>query len=247
MKIIFLGTNGWFSTKTGNTICTLVESEKYYVVFDAGDGIQKLDKYVTKRKPIYLFLSHLHLDHVFGLHILPKFKFKNKFVLYCPKELKKDFDKLNNHPFIMPLEVVSPGIEIKELSAKRKDLPFSVEIKKLNHIDLTFGYRIFLDGKIISYCCDTGKSKNVLKLSNGADALIHDCSNRPGLKDAGWGHVNPQEAAQIAKKTGAKKLFLTHFSSVQYTAIKDRLKAQTLARKIFKNTTVAMDEMTVEI
>ena len=72
MKIIFLGTNGWFSTPTGNTPCILIDAKDHYVIFDAGNGIYKIDKYITEEKPISLFISHFHLDHVSGLHNLDK-------------------------------------------------------------------------------------------------------------------------------------------------------------------------------
>lgn len=29
MRIIFLGTNGWYDTDTGNTVCILLESKDY--------------------------------------------------------------------------------------------------------------------------------------------------------------------------------------------------------------------------
>ncbi len=73
MKITFLGTNGWYDTSTGNTICILVETDKYNIVLDAGNGLYKIDRYISSEKPVYLFLSHFHLDHIIGLHILGKF------------------------------------------------------------------------------------------------------------------------------------------------------------------------------
>ncbi len=72
MKIIFLGTNGWYTTQTGNTPAVLIDSKNHYVVFDAGNGIYKLDQYITEPKPISLFISHFHIDHVSGLHSLGK-------------------------------------------------------------------------------------------------------------------------------------------------------------------------------
>lgn len=52
MKIIFLGTNGWYDTKTGNTICTLIETDNEYIILDAGNGIYKIDKYIKKIRRI---------------------------------------------------------------------------------------------------------------------------------------------------------------------------------------------------
>ena len=41
MDIIFLGTNGWYDSPTGSTICTLINSERYHILLDAGNGIYK--------------------------------------------------------------------------------------------------------------------------------------------------------------------------------------------------------------
>ncbi|MEK7333592.1 MAG: ribonuclease Z, partial [Nitrospirota bacterium] len=60
MKITFLGTNGWYDTATGNTICILVETERYDIILDAGNGLYKADRYISNKKPVYLFLSHFH-------------------------------------------------------------------------------------------------------------------------------------------------------------------------------------------
>ena len=75
MKIVFLGTNGWYDTETGNTICTLVQTNEYNIIFDAGNGIHKVDRYIDWSKPAFLFLGHFHVDHIEGFHILAKFRF----------------------------------------------------------------------------------------------------------------------------------------------------------------------------
>ncbi|MFX1587847.1 MAG: MBL fold metallo-hydrolase, partial [Promethearchaeota archaeon] len=63
MRVIFLGTNGWYATDIGNTVSTLIDSKNYYIILDAGDGIYKIDQYIKNNKPIIVLLSHLHLDH----------------------------------------------------------------------------------------------------------------------------------------------------------------------------------------
>jgi len=61
MRIIFLGTNGWYSTDTGNTVCTFIETKTHYIILDAGDGFHKIDQYIDDEKPIILFLSFFPL------------------------------------------------------------------------------------------------------------------------------------------------------------------------------------------
>ena len=89
MKIIFLGTNGWYDTETGNTVCVLIETEREFIILDAGSGLYKIDEYIRTRKPIYLFLSHFHLDHIIGLYTLNKFNFSQGIDIYGPKGIKK--------------------------------------------------------------------------------------------------------------------------------------------------------------
>ena len=81
MQVTFLGTNGWYDTLTGNTCSALVRSAAYDILLDAGNGIAKADQYISQEKPVILFISHLHLDHIAGLHTLVKFRFKKGLTL----------------------------------------------------------------------------------------------------------------------------------------------------------------------
>lgn len=247
MKLTFLGTNGWYDNGIGNTACALLESEKYYIIFDAGNGIYKLPNYIKSKKPIFLFLSHLHLDHIFGLHIFPKFKFKNKINIFCAKEQIKYLKKIFGHPYAMPFREMKIDVKISELPKNPRKLPFHVEHRKLYHIDPTFGYRLKIDGKIIAYCSDTGVCKNSVYLAQNADVLIHECAAVPKFLSGKWGHSNPEEAARVAKEASCTKLFLTHFSANKYVTLKDRNKAEKVARIIFKNTFAAKEDKTVNI
>jgi len=103
MKVIFLGTNGWYDTKTGNTICTLIDSQEGYVILDAGDGICKAKKYITEDKPIFLFISHLHLDHISGFHVFPSFLSRKKIEIIIEKGNKELLESIVRHPFMIPL------------------------------------------------------------------------------------------------------------------------------------------------
>ncbi|MCJ7596421.1 MAG: hypothetical protein MUO52_16765, partial [Desulfobacterales bacterium] len=70
LRVHFLGTNGWYDTVTGNTVCIALDHRDFVLVLDAGNGIQRLDSISVGDRPVFIFLSHLHLDHVCGLHIL---------------------------------------------------------------------------------------------------------------------------------------------------------------------------------
>jgi ribonuclease BN (tRNA processing enzyme) len=247
MKICFLGTNGWYDTETGNTPCTLVDAKDQYLVFDAGNGIHKLDKYTKKKKSIHLFISHLHIDHIVGLHILGKFHFEAPFHLYLPQGTKKHLEIFTNHPFTSPLDKLSYRIEVHELTEGEHQLPFKLTAKKINHVDACYGYRVEVDEKTIAYCADTGLSENAVSLAKNADILIHECAYKEDAPPSSWGHVRPSEAAHVAQKAEAKKLVLIHLSANFYPDFKSRKEAENIAKKTFSNTVAAKDNMVVEI
>jgi ribonuclease BN (tRNA processing enzyme) len=247
MKLTFLGTNGWYSNRNANTICTLLETEKYYIVFDAGDGIYKLDQFIKDKKPIILFLSHLHIDHIVGFHIFPKFRFENEVTIICPKGTKKDLEKIIAHPFAMPFSEMKIKVTVSEVDEGRHEIPIAFKCKKILHTDLCFGYRLEIEGRTISYLCDTGICDNAKALAQNADVVIHECSMGSGVSAGDWGHVSPEEVAQMIKGVGTKKLILTHFSASQYPSQKERKVAQDIAQKIFPETICAEDDLVVEI
>ena len=247
MKIIFLGTNGWYATKTGNTVCMLLDTNDYYIILDAGDGIYKVDRYIKTEKPIYLFLSHFHLEHILGLHILNKFEFKRPLRIYGKKGVKEIVSQIASNPFTKPFDELPYKVIVEELSEGSHELPFHTTCKLLPHPDPSLGYRFELDEKIITYCTDTGPHKNVFELAKDADIFISECAYKSGHLDKEWSHMNPEEAAKIAKKANVKQLILTHFDAEEYKMISEREGAEKNARKIFENTIVALDDMKLEL
>jgi len=248
LKIIFLGTNGWYSTDLGNTICTLIETSKFYLILDAGDAFYKLDTYIKRNKPIYLFLSHLHLDHIIGLHTLNKFNFTQGIDLYSYFGTLKYINELIDHPYSASLDQIKTEIRNYEIKEGRQKTPlFSFECRLLLHTDPCLGYRFQIENKIITYCTDTGLCENLNILSKDADLLISECGYKVDTEYSEWPHLNPETAANVAKKNNVKKLILTHFSADLYSTKKDRENAEVISKSIFENSKVAYDDLTIEL
>jgi ribonuclease BN (tRNA processing enzyme) len=247
MKIVFLGTNGWYSTDQGNTMCTYISTEEFDIILDAGDGLYKIDKYVKGDKPIVLLLSHTHLDHVIGLHILNKFRFQSKINIYGLIGIKKALVSLLNHPYTAALSETPLNISINELNEGTVKTPFNLKCNLLEHSDPCLGFRIEIEGKVITYCTDTGLCDNLYELSDEADVLITECSYKSGQEKWGWPHLKPEEAAEVALKSNVKKLILTHFDASIYLNSENRKEAEIKARKIFPNTISANDELSIDL
>lgn len=249
MKVIFLGTNGWYDTPTGNTICTLIRAADHDIILDAGIGFYKLDRFIPEgdEKPTTLLLSHFHLDHIYGLHMLVKCRFPSGLAICGPDGTRKIIDTIVNSPFTVSLQQLPYKTAVYELPEESDRLPFVIDSLPLLHSGLTLGYRIQIDGKIVAYCPDTGYCENAVILARNADLFIAECAYKSGETNESWPHLNPESAARLAAEAGAKKLALTHFSAGTYLSLDERKVSESVARKIFPETLAANDETILEL
>ena len=246
MKITFLGTNGWYDTDCGNTICTLIETKTAYILLDAGNGIYKADKYIKKNLPVYLLLSHFHIDHTEGLHILAKFRFTSLEII-GQTGTKKTIGEFLSPKYSLPVTRLPYPCKVTDIHEGWYRRPFRFRTLPLEHASRCFGYRLEMEGKIISYCTDTGYCKNSEELSANADLLISECAFLSGQQSEAWPHMNPQLAARLAVQSDAKRLALTHFDAALYTTRAKRAKAQMQAKRIFPHSFAASDGLSIVI
>lgn len=247
MRVIFTGTNGWFETATGNTLCVLLKTADYDIILDAGSGFFKLDSYIDGSKPVYLLLSHFHMDHITGLHGLSKINCSKGLTIIGQPGTRDVIKMLVNKPFTVPLEHLSYKTEILELPADHCRVPFGLEYLPMTHADPCLGYRVTADGKSVAFCTDTGYCENAVKLGRNADLLITECAFRPGESNDAWPHLNPETAARIALEAGASRLALAHFDAARYITSDDRKNAEIKARETFAPASAAYDLMEIEI
>jgi ribonuclease BN (tRNA processing enzyme) len=241
MRIVFLGTNGWYSSETGDTLCVAVETEKYNLILDAGNGIRKLDKYLDLGKETLLFLSHYHLDHIIGMHILHRFGFRHPLRIVGPPGIRGTLNTIMRPPFAQRLEDFEYEIELIEAGAMGDSIPFPVRALPLVHVSPCYGYRFEIDGVVLAFCTDTGPCENLSTLARGADCLILECSLREDRLEMSWPHLGPVGAAEIARKAGARRLLLSHFEALSYATIEDRYESERRARAIFASTDITRD------
>ena len=247
MKIVFAGTTGWFETETGNTLCVLLKTTGYDIILDAGSGFFRLDRYIDGTKPVYLLLSHFHMDHISGLHGLSKINCGRGLAIIGQTGTREVINMLVNRPFTVPLDSLQYKTEILELPSDHACVPFGLEFLPMTHSDPCLGYRVTADGKSVAFCTDTGYCENAVRLAHNASLLITECAFRPGESNDAWPHLNPETAARIALEAGASKLVLSHFDASRYLTAGDRENAQVNAQKVFPGTTAAYDMMELEI
>lgn len=247
MNIHFLGTNGWYNTATGQTSCVLIDAEEATIILDAGNGLQKIDDHITTDKPIYLFLSHFHLDHTYGLHTLPKFHFKQGITIIGQAGSRKYLGQLINRPWTCPIDQLRTPVSIHEVEEGEHQQPIPFKCRFLIHADPTLGFRFKLEGKSVSYCTDTGVCDAAVDLGEEADLLITECAWKERNQFAPWPHLAPEDAADMAKAAKAKRLALMHFDARNYPTHESRLEAEGRAQAIFPATHAMSDDQVIEL
>ena len=247
MKVIFLGTNGWYDTPTGNTVSIAMDGADYLIILDAGSGLAKLDQYVSFNRPAFLFLSHLHLDHLIGLHMVNAYQFPRGLSICGETGIGSILGRLLDAPFTVPMKDYKFETCFVELPREEKSFPFAVKSLPLSHSVPALGYRFELEGRVIVYVGDTGYCPNAVELAKGADLLITECAYRSGEQNEAWPHLNPESAARIASEAGAKRLALIHFDARLYRTMEDRKDGEAAARKIFPDAIATEDGLAVEV
>ena len=113
--------------------------------------------------------------------------------------------------------------------------------KKITPDETTY----IVKGKRIGIIADTSPCNNCYKIAKDTDLLICESTYESTLEAKGeeYCHMTAKQAAEIANKSNAKKLILTHFSA-RYTDVKH---VEDDAKQIFDNSKAAWDLMKVDI
>ena len=124
----------------------------------------------------------------------------------------------------------------------QKGKTITINGKKIEGKKLTFKEK----PRKIAVIMDTKLNENCHKIAKDADILICESTYSKDEKELAEKHfhLTSEQSAQIAKKSEAKKLILTHLSQ-RYEKNYDKIIKE--AKKIFKNTTVANDFDKLEV
>ncbi|OCA87171.1 MBL fold metallo-hydrolase [Pseudobacillus wudalianchiensis] len=212
-----------------------------HILVDCGEGTtaQLMKAGIAPEKIHYLFMTHLHSDHVFGYgqFLLGGWGLgRRKLTIVGPKGMKH-FHETILHLFEEDISYRTslgrPGngvldvniIEIDEPGEIYCGLPWKITTAEMLHNVLTYGYRFEVGEKTVVLSGDTAPTSDLVKLSKDADLLVMDACLAPTsvyrhtdsaeLKEI-WDnlqkeHCTPEQAGRIGKEAGVKTLVLTHF------------------------------------
>lgn len=256
MQVTFWGTRGSIATPGpdtmrygGNTSCVEVGLENgTVIIFDAGTGIRALGNLLlTQPGPVrvYLFLSHMHWDHIQGLPFFaPAYIAGTELTILGPRvgplSLEQSIcDQMRSPYFPVPMHAMGAAIRFVELAeGSRVTLPgATVDVHVLNHPGRSLGYRLVADGRTLVYATDSEPYSDaaasrhltepsaLVQLARHADLLIHDAQYTPEEypRHLGWGHSTYCDALQLAHLAQVQQLALYHHDPSHTDGIIDHI------------------------
>lgn len=241
MEITLWGSRGSIATSGpetqrygGNTSCVeVVSNDGDRLILDAGTGIRKLGQRLKEQEclRVDLLLTHLHMDHIFGLGFFqPLFDKNVEAHIYGPADNEGDLEtRLSRYlsPPLFPLSLHDLPCKLFLHPLKRETLQintFAVSCDFVNHPGDTLGYRISAKEGSIAYISDHELAPEFVKYSTdikkfpayhiakNVDLLLHDCqyNNEDYPIHQGWGHSTLEQALEFATLCGVKNLVTFH-------------------------------------
>jgi phosphoribosyl 1,2-cyclic phosphodiesterase len=217
----------------GNTSCVEVMiGDEEALVLDAGTGIRELGRDLLDRgtRRIYLFLTHLHLDHVEGLRFFaPLWDRTVSLEVWGPRSpvlpLRERLLRTFSPPlFPLDLRDVPAAITFHDLPGEpwhRNGISLYSDL--VLHPGPTLGYRIEIDGSSLAYLPDhepalagiEGRTIDWISgsaLAQGADLVLHDAqyTEEEYAARVGWGHSSIDAAVAFCRAVAAKRVVLVH-------------------------------------
>lgn len=240
MKLLLLGTGGYYPTRQRHTACLMLPETG--VVLDAGSGMCRLADYLQTGR-LDVFLTHAHLDHVAGLtylvNVVPPQVLENTTVHGDAAKLAA----VRAHVFAEPIFPVAPSFRFAPLTGPCP-LPGGGTLSHfpLEHPGGSLGFRLDWPGHSLAYVTDTTAAVGADYIENirGVDLLVHeayfadDSDNLPSIT----GHSALLPVAEVAAAADVGRLVLVH---IDPRIEGDRAFDLAAARRIFDSIELGVD------
>ena len=214
MKLVLLGTGGYFPTSERQTACLMLP--EIGVVLDAGTGMYRVGQQLCTDR-LDIFLTHAHLDHVAGLtylcNIVPKDVLNRTTVHGDAAKLSA----VREHLFAEAIFPLAPQFRFKTLSESLQ-LPGGAFLTHfaLQHPGGSIGYRLDWNDRSMAYVTDTTAvvGASYIEKIRGVDLLIHEAyfSTDTGDLPQITGHSSLGRVAALAAEAKIGRLVLTHIN-----------------------------------
>ena len=245
MKLVLLGTGGYYPTSQRHTACLMLP--EIGVVLDAGSGMCRLGEHLQTDR-LEIFLTHAHLDHVAGLtylvNVVPAEVLKNTTVHGEAAKLAA----VREHLFAELIFPVAPPFRFEPLSGPCP-LPGGGTLTyfPLRHPGGSLGFRLDWPEHSLGYVTDTtavADADYVAKI-HGVDLLIHEAyfaDDNDGMTTE-TGHSSLLRVAEVGAAAEVGRLVLVHINPFLEP---DTLLDLSAARRAYNHIEMGTDGMVVQ-
>jgi phosphoribosyl 1,2-cyclic phosphodiesterase len=238
MRVRFFGVRGSVPTPGpstvrygGNTVCveiTLADDTR--LVLDAGTGLRDLGKQLHLEgyaRPIHMFITHPHWDHILGLPFFGPVYSKDSTIVMHPftpraAERVRNPIMFDGDHFPIRFTDLPATFEQAELQADHRVGSARVQHIDLNHPGGAVGFRVDDDdGTSLCYLTDnelhppgtvTTTPEELARFAHGASLVIHDAqylsTDMPAKR--GWGHSVVDDVLALARDSECRAVALHH-------------------------------------
>jgi len=221
-KVIILGSSNAIPTRDSeNTHMVIVGEERTLLIDSVSNPILRLEQAGVDFNDLTdIIITHFHPDHASGIPLLlmdmwlmGRQRPLNIYGLHYTLDRVETLMGLYNWsewPDFFP--VVFYRIPSKELSPVMDCPDFTIHASPVHHMIPNIGLRIQFkqSHKTLSYSCDTEPCDEVVRLSDGADVLIHEATGES------MGHSSAKQAGEIARRAEVGSLYLIHYPTGKY-------------------------------
>jgi ribonuclease BN (tRNA processing enzyme) len=212
LKVRILGCQGPYPGPDGATTGLLLQNDQGNVLIDCGSAVTaEMFKHIKIAELNGVIITHHHADHVSDIPVLRYAVMINRITgarkepltIYANKEPLAEFQAL---PFMdhVKAEPLDSNSTLELCGIK---FTFADTVHSIPCLAVSAEYK----GKRFVFSGDSGPSAELERLATGADFFL--CEASWLHKDKGnpkIGHLTAREVGEIGKRTGVKKLCLTH-------------------------------------
>lgn len=219
MKLTVVGCSGSFPGPDSAASCYLVEAphrgDVFHVVLDLGSGaLGALQNHVDLGDIDAILLSHLHADHCLdlcGMYVVSRYRPQGplgRIPVYGPAGTAR---RMANGYDIDPDPGMSREFDFRLFPKEEFQLgPFTLVAQEVQHPVTAYALKVSDGESTFVYSGDTAACGPLESLAADCDLLLAEASFMEGDDNPPCLHMTGREAAQLAERSRAGQLVLTH-------------------------------------
>ncbi len=218
-RLIILGSGAALADASRDNTYMVLEGRESSVLIDCGGSpLHKLRKVGLDLDTLdALIVTHHHPDHIYGAPVLLQglwlYGRREPFRIFGPRRSVAALDSImdavgwRDWPREMPVDFHEVEMRVGHKVVETAE--FEITTAPVKHHVPTIAVKATSreSGKTIVYSSDTEPCDALVRLAQGADLLIHECTGDYA------GHSTPAQAGAMARRCGAGKLVLIHFTA----------------------------------